>query len=53
MVVEALPTTEQVKLINKQKFARVALNRCSETFVIYVTSLKMSPELFGIIIYLL
>ena len=40
---EALPTTKWVELINKKKFAKVALDEKSETFVIYVASLNLTP----------
>ncbi len=38
--VEALPTTSRVKLIDKSKFARAALDENSETFVIHVSALE-------------
>ncbi len=37
---EALPTTSRVKLINKRAFARAALDKNSETFVIYISALE-------------
>ncbi len=37
---EALPTTSQVKLIDKRKFAKVALYKNSETFVMHVVVLE-------------
>ena len=37
---EALPTTRWVKLIDKHKFAKAALNENSETFVVPVATLK-------------
>ena len=40
---EALPTTKQVKLINKKEFAKVALDENSETFVVHVASLSSTP----------
>lgn len=36
IVVEALPTTSQVKLIDKREFAKVVLDKNFETFIIYV-----------------
>ncbi len=36
---EALPTTSWVKLIDKREFARVALDKNLETFVIHVSAL--------------
>lgn len=38
---EALPTTNWVELINKKEFAKITLNKNSETFVIHVTALKI------------
>lgn len=38
---EALPTTSQVKLINKKKFTKVALDENSETFVVHIVALKI------------
>ena len=40
---KALPTTKRVELINKKEFAKVALDRNSETFVIYIVSLNLVP----------
>ena len=40
---KALPTTKRVELINKKEFAKAALNKNSETFVVYVTSLSFIP----------
>ena len=42
---EALPTTKRVELIDKKEFAKVALDENSETFVIYVASLDLAPEI--------
>ena len=41
IVTEALPTTSQVKLIGKKKFAKIALNKNSETFVVYISALEV------------
>ena len=38
---EALPTTSRVEVINKREFARIALNRNSETFVVHITTLEV------------
>ncbi len=38
---EALPTTSWVKLIDKREYAKVALDENSETFVIYVATIKL------------
>ena len=40
---EALPTTKRVELINKKEFAKVALNERSETFVVYMAALNLTP----------
>ena len=37
---EALPKTMRVELSNKHKFARVALDKNSETFVVFVAALE-------------
>ena len=41
----ALSTTKRVELINKKKFAKVALDEKSETFVIHVASLNLTPRI--------
>ena len=38
---ETLPTTSWVELINERKFAKVALDENSETFVVHVAVLKI------------
>lgn len=38
-IVEALPTTNWVKYIDKREFAKTALNENSETFVVHVAAL--------------
>ena len=40
---EVLPTTKWVEPINKKEFAKAALDEKSETFVIHVASLNLSP----------
>ena len=40
---EALPTTKWVELINKKEFAKAALDEKSETFVVHVASLNLTP----------
>ena len=47
--VKALPTTKQVKLINKKEFIKAALNKNSETYVIHVVILE--TLLSGLLIY--
>ena len=46
---EALPITKLVELINKREFAKAALNKNSETFVIHIATLEVSTT---ILIYL-
>ena len=40
---EALPTTKRVELINKKEFAKAALDKKSETFVIHMAALNLTP----------
>ena len=40
---EALPTTKRIELLEKKKFAAVALDPEYETYVVYVTSLSSTP----------
>lgn len=40
---EALPTTNRVELIDKRKFAKIALDKNFKTFVTYVAALKAMP----------
>ena len=40
-VAKALPTTKRVEIINKKKFAKAALNKHVEVFVMYMTFLSM------------
>ena len=42
---EALPTTKRVKLINKKEFAKAALDKKSETFVVHMASLNLAPQI--------
>ena len=44
-IAKALPNTKRVKLINKKEFAKAALDEKSETFVVYVASLNLIPEI--------
>lgn len=41
-IIEAIPTNQRVKLINKYNFVNAILNKNSEIFVIYVAALKAS-----------
>ena len=38
---KALPTTQQIELIDKKEFTKAALDENSETFVVYVASLNL------------
>ena len=38
---EALPTTNSVKFINKKEFAKAALDKNPETFIVHIAILKM------------
>ena len=42
---EALSTTKRVKFINKKEFAKAALNKESETFMVHVAALEAQPRL--------
>lgn len=53
-MVGALPTTIYVELIDKYKFARVALSKNSETFVVHVVVLEtLEPTIYPSQAYLL
>ncbi len=41
MVVEVLPTTSQMKFINKKEFAKVAIDKNPKTFVVYMSALNI------------
>ena len=43
---EALLTTKRVELIDKKEFAKAALDENSETFVVHVASLNMTPGIY-------
>lgn len=38
-IIKALPTTRRVKLIDKMRFPRIALDKNSETFVVHIAAL--------------
>ena len=40
---KALPTTKRVELINKKEFAKAVLDEKSETFVVYMAALNLTP----------
>ena len=42
---KALSTTKRVELINKKELAKPVFDKNSETFVVYVASLKLAPEI--------
>ena len=42
---KALQTTKRVELINKKEFAKAALDEKSETFVVHVTALNLTPRI--------
>ena len=42
---KALPTTKQIKPIDKKEFAKMAFDEEFGTFVIHVITLKVSPRL--------
>lgn len=42
---KAIPITKQIELINKHKFAKMALDKISNTFVMYVTALETPSEI--------
>ena len=43
---KALPTTKRVELIDKKKFAKMALDEKSEAFVVHVASFNLTPEIY-------
>ena len=45
-ITKTLPTTKQVELINKKKFAKVALDKKSETFFIHMALLNLIPGIY-------
>ena len=47
--VKASPTTKRVKLIHKKEFAKTALDRQSETFVVHIAALE--ALLIGMVIH--
>lgn len=47
IVAKALPTTKQIELIDKKEFAKAVLDENSETFVIYVIILSLTPTLIS------
>ena len=44
-IAKALPTTKRVELIDKKEFAKAALDKNFETFVIHIASLNLVPEI--------
>ena len=47
IIVEALPTTDWVELIDKREFAKAVLDENSETFVIYVVTLEAETSIYS------
>lgn len=45
-VAKAIFTTSQIQLINKKIFAKVALDKNSETFVVHMTVLKGKTSIY-------
>ena len=45
IIAEALPTTNQDKLIDKKEFAKTALDQKFETFIVHVAALKVSTAI--------
>lgn len=41
ITIKALPITKRVEIIDKYKFVKVALNKYFNTFVIYITVIKL------------
>ena len=48
---KALPTTKRVELINEKKFAKAALDKESETFIVYVAALEAPLRSVKMMIY--
>lgn len=46
IIVEILPIISWVKLINKKKFAKLALNENSKTFMVYMVALKVGVSIY-------
>ncbi len=40
--IKALPITSQIELINKKEFAKVALDKNLETFIVHVSALEVT-----------
>lgn len=45
ITVEVLPTTSRVKLIDKKRFTKTTLDKNWETFIIYISTLKVTKSL--------
>ena len=43
---KVLPTTKQVELINKKRFAKMTLKENSETFVVHMGFLNLVPRIY-------
>lgn len=44
-IAKTLPTTNRIELINKREFAKTALDRNAEIFIIHVSALKTTKRL--------
>ena len=42
---KALPTTQKIELINKKKFAKAALNKNIEVFVVHMSFLSLGSKM--------
>lgn len=40
-IAKTLPTISKIKIIDKKKFAKIALNKNCKTFMIYITTLEV------------
>lgn len=45
IIAKALSNTKQVKIIDRKKFAKLALNKNVEVFILYMTSLSLNSIL--------
>lgn len=43
---ETLPTTQNIEIINKNKFAIIVLNKDNKTFVVYIVTLNMNSNIY-------
>ena len=50
---KTLPTTKRVECIDKKKFPKMALDKQSETFIVYMAAPKALPESAKMLTYFL